>query len=69
MLDIAAASGPAACHHWLDCDAIVSPATVPMRYDRLTGVRIVIVEGAGHSPMVEKPERTLALIRDFLTAT
>ena len=48
-------------------DAIVPPASV-MRYGRLTGARIEIVEGSGHSPMVEKPERTLALIRDFLTA-
>jgi pimeloyl-ACP methyl ester carboxylesterase len=49
-------------------DAIVPPASV-MRYGRLTGARIEIVEGSGHSPMVEKPERTLALIRDFLTAS
>lgn len=49
-------------------DAIVPPASV-MQYGRLTGARIEIVEGSGHSPMVEKPERTLALIRDFLTAT
>jgi pimeloyl-ACP methyl ester carboxylesterase len=49
-------------------DAIVPPAFV-MQYGRLTGARIEIVEGSGHSPMVEKPERALALIRDFLTAT
>jgi pimeloyl-ACP methyl ester carboxylesterase len=49
-------------------DAIVRPASV-MRHGRLTGARIEVVEGAGHSPMVEKPERTLALIRDFLTAS
>ncbi len=49
-------------------DAIVPPASV-MRYDRVPGARIKIVEGAGHSPTVEKPQRTLALIRDFLTAS
>jgi pimeloyl-ACP methyl ester carboxylesterase len=48
-------------------DAIVPPPSV-MRYDRVTGARIEIIEGSGHSPIVEKPERTLALIRDFLAA-
>jgi len=28
--------------------------------------KIVMINGAGHSPMVEKPEETLAAIRDFI---
>lgn len=34
-------------------------------YDDLLGARTEIIEGAGHSPNVEKPEETAALILDF----
>ena len=46
-------------------DALISPASAKL-YDSVPGAKIVMIDGAGHSPMVEKPEKTLALIRDFI---
>jgi pimeloyl-ACP methyl ester carboxylesterase len=34
--------------------------------EQVPGAKIVMIEGSGHSPMVEKPAKTLELIRDFL---
>jgi pimeloyl-ACP methyl ester carboxylesterase len=34
-------------------------------YDNVLGVQITMVEGAGHSPNVEKPQQTAALILEF----
>ena len=48
-------------------DAIVPPASAKL-YARVPGARVEVIEGAGHSPMVEKPEQTLTLIRGFLPA-
>jgi pimeloyl-ACP methyl ester carboxylesterase len=47
-------------------DALVPPASAK-DYETLPGVKLVIIEGAGHSPMVEAPEKTLELIKNFLT--
>jgi pimeloyl-ACP methyl ester carboxylesterase len=38
-------------------------------YERVPGSEIAIIDGAGHSPMVEKPAKTLELIRQFLRAS
>lgn len=46
-------------------DALIAPSSAKL-YENVPGARIVMVDGAGHSPMVEKPEQTLALIRDFI---
>jgi len=46
-------------------DALEAPATAKL-YERVPGARVVILDGPGHSPMVEAPEKTLALIKDFL---
>jgi pimeloyl-ACP methyl ester carboxylesterase len=35
-------------------------------YERVPGSKIAVIDGAGHSPMVEKPAKTLELIRQFL---
>jgi pimeloyl-ACP methyl ester carboxylesterase len=48
-------------------DAIVPPATAKL-FEHVPGAQVVMIEGAGHSPMVEAPEKTLALIRKFLSA-
>jgi pimeloyl-ACP methyl ester carboxylesterase len=48
-------------------DAIVPPATAKL-FEKVPGAQVVMIEGAGHSPMVEAPEKTLALIREFLSA-
>lgn len=49
-------------------DAIV-PATEAKRYETVPGASVTIIDGVGHSPMVEAPEKTLALIRAFLKRT
>jgi len=46
-------------------DEIVPVANAKL-YERVPGVRVVMVDGAGHSPMVEAPARTLELIEPFL---
>jgi len=46
-------------------DALIAPSSAKL-YDTVPGAKIVMVDGAGHSPMVEKPEKTLALIRNFI---
>jgi pimeloyl-ACP methyl ester carboxylesterase len=47
-------------------DAIVPPEHAKY-FAQVPGAKVVMIEGAGHSPMVEKPARTLELIRGFLT--
>ena len=49
-------------------DAIVPPAHMKF-FERVPGAKIAMIEGAGHSPMVEMPAKTLELIRGFLQAT
>lgn len=46
-------------------DAIV-PAERAEQYKTVPGARVVVLDGVGHSPMVEVPDQTLALIRPFL---
>jgi pimeloyl-ACP methyl ester carboxylesterase len=46
-------------------DALVAPESAKL-YERVPGAKVVILDGPGHSPMVEAPEKTLALIEDFL---
>ena len=46
-------------------DAIVPPEHANL-FERVPGVKIAMIEGAGHSPMVEAPAKTLKLIEDFL---
>jgi pimeloyl-ACP methyl ester carboxylesterase len=46
-------------------DAIVPPEHAKY-FAQVPGAKIVMIEGSGHSPMVEKPAKTLELIRSFL---
>jgi pimeloyl-ACP methyl ester carboxylesterase len=46
-------------------DALVAPESAKL-YERVPGAQVVILDGPGHSPIVEAPEKTLALIEDFL---
>jgi pimeloyl-ACP methyl ester carboxylesterase len=46
-------------------DAIVPPAHAKY-FAQVPGAKVMMIEGAGHSPMVEKPRETLELIRGFL---
>jgi pimeloyl-ACP methyl ester carboxylesterase len=46
-------------------DAIVPPDHAKY-FAQVPGAKIVMIEGSGHSPMVEKPAQTLELIKSFL---
>jgi pimeloyl-ACP methyl ester carboxylesterase len=46
-------------------DALISPASAKL-FGTVPGARVEVIDRAGHSPMVEAPEKTLALIVDFL---
>jgi pimeloyl-ACP methyl ester carboxylesterase len=46
-------------------DQICDPESSQAAYETLPGVRLAEVEGAGHSPNVEKPAETAALIEEF----
>ena len=46
-------------------DQICDPAESQAAYEAVPGARLAEIEGAGHSPNVEKPERTAALIEEF----
>jgi pimeloyl-ACP methyl ester carboxylesterase len=48
-------------------DAIVPPDDAKL-FEQVPGARVVMIEGAGHSPMVESPAKTLEAIRSFLSA-
>lgn len=46
-------------------DAIVPPERAKL-FEHVPGATVVIIDGAGHSPMVESPVQTLKLIEEFL---
>lgn len=46
-------------------DAIIPPDTAKL-FEHVPGAKVEIIEGSGHSPMVEAPEKTPELIRGFL---
>ena len=46
-------------------DALIPPASAKL-YEAVPGAKVEIVDGAGHSPMVEAPATTLDLIDNFI---
>jgi pimeloyl-ACP methyl ester carboxylesterase len=46
-------------------DPLVTPEKAKL-YEGVPGAKVTTLDGAGHSPMVEKPEKTLELIKEFL---
>jgi pimeloyl-ACP methyl ester carboxylesterase len=46
-------------------DAIVPPEQAKL-FEQVPGAKVTMIEGAGHSPMVESPAKTQQLIREFL---
>ncbi len=48
-------------------DAIISPDDAKF-FERVPGAKVTMIEGAGHSPMVESPAKVLAVIEGFLHA-
>jgi pimeloyl-ACP methyl ester carboxylesterase len=49
-------------------DALVPPQDARL-FEQVPGATVVMMDGAGHSPMVEKPAQTLQLIDRFLAST
>jgi pimeloyl-ACP methyl ester carboxylesterase len=49
-------------------DAIVPPDQAKF-FEGVPGGKVAMIEGAGHSPMVETPVKTLELVRGFLNRT
>jgi pimeloyl-ACP methyl ester carboxylesterase len=45
-------------------DAIVPPESAKL-FEQVPGTKVAMIDGAGHSPMVETPAKVLELIRDF----
>jgi pimeloyl-ACP methyl ester carboxylesterase len=50
---------------WGSRDDIADPDSA-QAYSKVPGARIIVLDGVGHSPHVEKPAETARLIRDFL---
>jgi len=46
-------------------DALISPGDAKF-FERVPGAKIKMIEGVGHSPMVESPTIVLDLIQAFL---
>jgi len=50
-----------------ELDQVVAPSNAIL-FEQVPGAKFVILDGVGHSPIVEAPERTLNEIREFLGA-
>ncbi len=48
-------------------DQIIAPESAKL-FEKVPGAKVEIIDGPGHSPMVEAPDKTLALITSFLNA-
>ena len=46
-------------------DQICDPEESQAAYETVPGAQVAVIEGAGHSPNVEKPQETAALIEEF----
>ncbi len=46
-------------------DQICDPQEAQAAYQTVPGAQVAEIEGAGHSPNVEKPQETAALIEEF----
>ncbi|MDH6195755.1 pimeloyl-ACP methyl ester carboxylesterase [Mycobacterium frederiksbergense] len=65
VVDTLAALGKPVLVLWGDQDVLTPTATNVERYTA-AGLPPVIIEGSGHSPMVERPEAFLAAVTDFV---
>lgn len=54
---------------WGDHDAIIPVAHAHAAHDAIDGSRLEVMEGMGHFPHVEDPERFTAVLTDFLGTT
>lgn len=54
---------------WGDRDDIIPVTHAAVAHEAIAGSRLEILEGVGHFPHVEAPDRFLAVLNDFLTST
>ena len=54
---------------WGDCDSIIPVSHAYAAHQAIPGSRLEIIEGSGHFPHVEAPERFLEVLIDFLETT
>jgi pimeloyl-ACP methyl ester carboxylesterase len=54
---------------WGDRDDIIPISHAHAARDAIPGCRLVIIEGVGHFPQVEAPEKFVAALTDFLATT
>jgi len=54
---------------WGDQDPIIPVAHAQAAHEAITGSRLEIIEGSGHFPHVEEPERFVEVLLDFLDST
>ncbi|HET8649623.1 MAG TPA: alpha/beta fold hydrolase [Gemmatimonadales bacterium] len=47
-------------------DQIIPPEQIRELADAIPGAQLILIDGAGHLPPVERPEQTVAALRDFL---
>jgi pimeloyl-ACP methyl ester carboxylesterase len=46
-------------------DAIVPPAHAKL-FEQVPGAKVTMIDGVGHSPMIESPAKALEIIKAFL---
>lgn len=51
---------------WGSADRVVPVAHGRLAADRLPNGRLAVIPGSGHQPQIEDPDRTVAVVRDFL---
>ena len=51
---------------WGDSDKVLDISSVPIFEDNIKNAKSVIIKECGHLPMLEKPEETAAVYKDFL---
>jgi len=51
---------------WGDTDRVISISSVPILEKNIRNSKSVIIKECGHVPMIEKPEETASIYKDFL---
>ena len=54
---------------WGDCDTVIPVSHAFAAHEAIPGSRLEIIEGSGHFPHVEAPDRFLDVLVDFLATT
>jgi pimeloyl-ACP methyl ester carboxylesterase len=53
---------------WGAEDGLIAPVYAQEFADRIRNARVELIEGAGHVPQLEQPERVIRAVREFLTS-